>query len=88
MHRAYDVLGTFVFGVGTVILLPVGTYQALSVAILEAPANVFRPGFGDALAGGIVSVPIWLVYLLRVIRAAPAEKPAAVAGRVVPAPAS
>jgi len=87
LRRAYDVLGTFVFGLATVILLPVGIYQALAVAILEPMANVFRQGFGDALAGGIVAVPIWLTYLLRVIRAVPAEKPSAIAGRPAPAAA-
>ncbi len=78
LHRAYDVLGTFVFGIATVILVPVGIYRALSVAILTPPTDVFVEGVADARAGGIVAAPVWLAYLLRVIRAG--------SGRAVPTP--
>lgn len=71
LHRAHDVLGTFVFGAGVLVLLPVGIYQALSYALITPAPDVFQPGFGDSLAGGIVSAPVWLVYLYRVIRSVP-----------------
>jgi uncharacterized protein DUF5671 len=62
VRRGYLMLGTGVFGLGTIVLLPTGVYQALANAILTTPDNVFRPG-ADALGGGIVSLPIWLIYL-------------------------
>ncbi len=71
LRRAYNTIGMFVFGVGTLVLLPVGIYQALSYTLITPPADVFQSGFGDSLMGGIVSVPVWLVYLFRIVRAAP-----------------
>lgn len=62
VRRGYLLLGTGVFGLATIVLLPTGVYQALSNAILTAPDNVYRPG-AEALGGGIVSLPIWLIYL-------------------------
>lgn len=62
LRRGYLMLGTAVFGLGTIVLLPTGVYQALANAILTTPDNIFHPG-ADALGGGIVSLPIWLVYL-------------------------
>lgn len=87
LRRAYDVLGTFVFGLATVILVPVGIYQALSVAILTPPSDVFVQGFGDSLAGGIVAAPVWLLYLLRVIRAGSARAVPTRPARQAPVPA-
>jgi len=87
LRRAYNLLGTFVFGLGTVVLLPVGVYQMLSVALLTASADVFRQGFGDSLAGGLMSIPIWLTYLLRVVRAVPASLPTIRPSAAQPSPA-
>ena len=67
LRRAYFVLGTFVFGLGTVVFLPVGVYQALSAALLRHAPDVFRPGVGDSLSGGLVALPIWLLYLRAVV---------------------
>ncbi len=86
LHRAYNVLGTFVFGVGTVILLPVGIYQMLSVALITPPEDVFRQGFADSLTGGLASVPCWLVYLMRVVRAAPEQPTTPIPTRRAPVP--
>jgi hypothetical protein len=72
LRRAYNVLGTFVFGVGTVILLPVGIYFALSAALLPPAQDVFRQGVGDSLSGGLAALPIWLVYLRWMVRSAAA----------------
>jgi len=76
LRRAYNVLSTFVFGVGTVILLPVGISFALSMALLPTLEDVYRQGVGDSLSGGLVALPIWLLYLRRIVRAAVAEVPA------------
>ncbi len=65
--RAYLLLGAIVFGLATIVLLPSGIYQMLSNALLPARADLFRPG-ADSLGGGIVALPIWLVYLRLLVR--------------------
>ena len=75
LRRGYLMLGTVVFGLTTVVLLPTGIYQALSYLILPAETGVFRPGVGDSLAGGVITLPVWLIYLWLVVqdvRATPA----------------
>lgn len=66
LRRGYLMLGTIVFGLATIVLLPTGIYQALSNALLTTPENIYYQG-ADALGGGIVSLPIWLVYLRLVV---------------------
>jgi hypothetical protein len=66
LRRGYLMLGAIVFGLATIVLLPTGIYQALSNALLQTPEDVYRPA-ADALGGGIVSLPIWLVYLRLVV---------------------
>jgi len=81
LRRGYLLLGTVIFGIATVILLPTGIYQALSYLILPADQGVFRQGAGDSLPGGLVTLAVWLVYLwlvVRDVRGAPAQ-PAATA---------
>jgi hypothetical protein len=74
LYRAYLILGTAIFGVATIVLLPMGINQALTQALLSYPANTFRQGAGDALSGGLAMLPIWLLYLWlvqRTLRASP-----------------
>jgi hypothetical protein len=68
LRRGYLMLGTVIFGIATVILLPTGIYQALSYLILPADNGVYRPGAGDSLPGGLVTLPVWLIYLWLVVR--------------------
>ena len=68
LRRGYLMLGTVIFGITTVILLPTGIYQALSYLILPAANGVFRQGVGDSLPGGLVTLPVWLIYLWLVVR--------------------
>jgi hypothetical protein len=69
LRRGYLLLGTVIFGIATVILLPTGIYQALSYLILPLDQNGgFRQGVGDTLPGGLVTLPIWLIYLWLVVR--------------------
>ena len=68
LHRSYLLLGTVVFGLSTIVLVPTGIYQALSYAILPAVPNTFRQGVGDSLAGGLVTLVVWLIYLWLVVR--------------------
>jgi len=68
LRRGYLMLGTVIFGITTVILLPTGIYQALSYLILPAANGVYRQGVGDSLPGGLVTLPVWLIYLWLVVR--------------------
>jgi hypothetical protein len=80
LFRSYLMLGTAIFGIATIALLPTGIYQALSFAVVNVPGT-FRQGAGEALGGGLAALPIWLVYLWlvqRVLRA-PVARPATAA---------
>lgn len=66
LRRGYLMLGTVVFGLATIVLLPTGIYQALSNILLTRPENTYVNG-ADALGAGIVSLPVWLVYLRLVV---------------------
>src|SRR5882762_5379053 len=78
LHRAYLILGTAIFGIATIALLPMGIYQAVSFAIVPPDQFTFRPGAGEALSGGLAALPLWLAYLWlvqRALRAAPPSPP-------------
>lgn len=68
LRRAYMALGTFVFGLTAVALIPLGVFLALSFALVPASPDVFREGYGETLSIGIVALPVWLYYLLRLVR--------------------
>lgn len=68
LRRGYLLLGTVIYGVATVILLPTGIYQALSYLILPTDTGSFRQGVGDSLPGGLVTLPVWLIFLWLVVR--------------------
>jgi len=67
LRRAYLMVGTAVFGLATVVLVPTGLYQLLANAILPVTADTFRPGVGDSLMPGLVSLIVWLVFLRLVV---------------------
>jgi hypothetical protein len=67
LRRAYLLLGTVVFGVGAVALLPAGVYQVLANALLPTSSQFFRPGVADTLTSGLVSLVLWLLYLRAVL---------------------
>lgn len=67
LRRAYLILGTAVFGLATVVLVPTGLYQLLANAILELPQGSYRPGIADSFAPGLVSLVVWLVFLRLVV---------------------
>lgn len=66
LRRGYLMLGTVVYGVGTIVLVPTGVYQALAFWLLPAPEGVYRQG-AETLAGGLVSLVVWLIYLRLVV---------------------
>ncbi len=81
LHRAYLILGTAIFGIATIALLPMGIYQALSFAIVPLDQFSFRPGAGESLSGGLAALPLWLAYLWlvqRALRTAPPSSPTVV----------
>lgn len=63
LQRAYLLMGTAVFGIATIVLLPLGVFQALSGWLVPRAPGFFRPGVGESLTAGIVSLVIWLLYL-------------------------
>ena len=67
LRRAYHLLGTVVFGVGAIALLPAGLYQLLANSLLTLPQDSFRQGVADTLTGGIVSTVLWLLCLRAVL---------------------
>lgn len=79
LRRAYLMLGTVIFGLSTIALLPMGIYQALSYLILPATEGIYRQGAGESLSGGLVALPVWLIYLWLVVRDVRSV-------RVIPAP--
>jgi hypothetical protein len=100
LQRAYHLLGTVVFGIGAITLLPAGLYQLLANSVLTLPSDSFRQGVADTLSGGIVSTVLWLLYLRAVLadtrggetrfyRTGPSGPPAApapVGARIGPGP--
>lgn len=62
LRRAYLMLGTVIFGLATVIMLPTGLYQALAAGILPADQFTYRQP-ADSLGGGLACLPIWLLFL-------------------------
>jgi len=81
LRRAYLMLGTVIFGLSTIALLPTGIYQGLSYLLLPAGDGIYRQGAGESLSGGLVTLPVWLIYLWLVVRDARAA-------RAIPAPAA
>lgn len=103
LDRAYLMLGTAIFGIATIALLPMGIYQALSFAVVPAQQTFYRQGAGDALSGGLAALPLWLAYLWLVLRelrgdrgyyvaghgpGGPPPEPSPVGARIGPAPSA
>jgi hypothetical protein len=100
LRRAYLLVGTVVFGIGAIALLPLGVYQVVANAVLPRSQNFFQPGVAESLTGGVVSLVFWLIYLRSVLRDArggsprfyragpsgPPAEPAPVGARIGPGP--
>jgi hypothetical protein len=67
LRRAYLILGTAVFGLATIVLVPTGLYQLLANAILENPDQMYRSGIADSFGPGLVSLVIWLAFLRLIV---------------------
>jgi hypothetical protein len=77
LRRAYLILGTAVFGLATIVLVPTGLYQLLANAILTTTEGIYRPGIADSFAPGVVSLAVWLIFLRLVIAETRASRDAA-----------
>ena len=69
LRKAYLVILLAIFGIGSIITLPTGTFEAVSYYVIE-PIEEFgmRDPPGPRLATSIVFTPIWIFYLLAAIR--------------------
>ena len=63
LRRGYYLLGVVIFGVASIVLLPVAVYNALRYFLIPLGQFDYRPGVGESLAAALVVVPIWLTYL-------------------------
>jgi len=100
LRRAYLLVGTIVFGIGAIALLPIGVYQIVANAVLPRSTNFYQPGVAESLTGGLVSLVFWLIYLRGVVSDArggsprsyragpsgPPAEPAPVGARIGPGP--
>jgi len=100
LRRAYLLVGTIVFGIGAIALLPIGVYQIVANAVLPRSTNFYQPGVAESLTGGLVSLVFWLIYLRAVVSDArggsprsyragpsgPPAQPAPVGARIGPGP--
>ncbi len=68
LRRAYFLLGVVIFGVASIVLLPIALYSALRWFLIPVGEFDFRQGVGESLAAALVIVPVWLVYLRIVLR--------------------
>ncbi len=67
LGRAYLFLGTAIFGLATIVLVPTGLYQLLANAVLPLAPGQYRQGIADSFAPGIVSLVVWLLFLRLVV---------------------
>jgi hypothetical protein len=63
LRRGYFLLGLAIFGIASIVLLPMAVYSALRYYLLPVGQFDFRQGVGDSLASALVVVPLWLLYL-------------------------
>lgn len=63
LRHAYALVGTAVFALATIILLPIGVYLALAFWLVPVASGGYRQGASMALAGGLVAAGAWLLYL-------------------------
>ena len=71
ISRAYLIIMVVIFGLITIINLPQAVFEGFRFYLLE-PLNEFdrKSSPGGKLALSIVTLPIWIVYLVGAIKAA------------------
>jgi uncharacterized membrane protein YedE/YeeE len=73
--RGYLIVGLITFGVVGLVALPVGVYQTLKFVLITPLPTQQRVAPGNTLATGIILTPIWVFYLMALMRAARRPRP-------------
>ena len=63
LRRGYYLLGTAIFGIASIVLVPTAIYNTLHWFLIPVGPFDFRPGAGESLAAAITVVPFWIVFL-------------------------
>jgi hypothetical protein len=80
LRRGYYLLGTAIFGIASIVLVPTAIYNTLHWFLIPVGQFDFRGGAGESVAAAIAAVPFWIIFLRIVLtdyRAAPAGASAA-----------
>lgn len=68
LRRGYYLIGTGIFGVASIVLLPLAVYRVLRYFLIPPSTFEFRGDVGETIASAAVVVPVWLIYLWLVLR--------------------
>lgn len=69
LRKSYLIVLLVIFGIGSIITLPAGTFEAIRYYVIEPIEEfVFRNPPGPKLATSIVFTPVWVFYLLSTLR--------------------
>lgn len=79
LRRAYFLVGTAIFGIASIVLVPTAVYSVLRYFLIPVTSGEFRQGVGENLASAVVVVPVWLAYLRVVLDQQAAAAPLALA---------
>ena len=63
LRRGYFLLGTAIFGVASIVLVPMAVYNTLHWFLIPPAQFDFRQGGGESLAAAIAVVPFWILFL-------------------------
>jgi hypothetical protein len=67
LRRGYYLLGTAVFGIASIVLVPTAVYNALRWFLIPVAQFEYRPGAGETLAAAAVVAAFWLAFLRIVV---------------------
>lgn len=62
-RRTDALVGATAYALVAIVLLPIGVSQALGFWLLPPFPGGYRGGVGQALAGGLVALAVWVLYL-------------------------
>ena len=63
LRRGYYLLGTAIFGIASIVLVPIAVYNTLHWFLIPVAQFEFRQGAGESLAAAIAVVPFWILFL-------------------------
>ncbi len=69
LRKPYLIVLLLIFGIGSVITLPSGTFEAIRYYVIEPVEEFeFRNPPGPKLATSVIFTPVWVLYLLATLR--------------------